>query len=181
VPHNSVLRVDFLDYNAVVNQRVKLPDFGIYFRTKNQNPIDFVCRETPNLLHDMVFLRSYLHDATFEMSEVNIKGKVLRITMQRDRWELLKAHGQLESIATQLIISPVLSLKWKSKSKVVGKQVSGSSRRFFIRDVYLSESFWEQSDRAEIVLSGFGKKPPQLRIVVREPFSIRLQDITAKK
>jgi hypothetical protein len=69
----------------------------------------------------MVFLRSYLHDATFETSTVSLKGKVLRITMKRDRWELREALGQLESIATRLIISPVLSLKWKSMPKAVWK------------------------------------------------------------
>jgi hypothetical protein len=164
-----------------VNKRVKLPDFGIYFRTKSRSPIDFVCREGANLLHDMVFLRSYLHDATFEMSNVGLKEKVLRITMQWDRWELLKARGQLESIATRLIISPVLSLKWKSIPKAVRKQNTAYSKKFFIRDVYLGESIWDDTGRTEIVLSGFGKKPPQLRIVVRDPFSIRLQDVVAKR
>ena len=59
----------------------------------------------------MVFLRSYLHDATLEMHNVRRSGKVLCITMQRDRWELYEALGELESIATKLIISPVQSLK----------------------------------------------------------------------
>jgi hypothetical protein len=150
-----------------------LPDFGIYFRTNNRSPIDFVCRETPNLLHDMVFLRSYLHDATFEASDVHLRGTVLRIGLKRDRWELYKSLRELESIATRLIIRPVLSLKWQSKPKVASK--------FFMRDVYLGETFWDNSDKAEIVLSGFGKKPSQLRIIVRDPFSIRLQDVSSRK
>jgi hypothetical protein len=124
-------------------------------------------------LHDFVFLRGYLHDATFETGDVRLTGNVLRIRMNRDRWELYKYSGRLESIATRLIIRPVLSLKWQSKPKPDSK--------FFIRDVYLGESFWDHSDKAEVVLSGFGKKPSQLRIVVRDPFSIRLQDVSSKK
>jgi hypothetical protein len=156
-----------------VAKRVTLPDFGIYFRTSSRSPIDFVCRETPNLLHDMVFLRSYLHDATFEASDVHLRGTVLRIGLKRDRWELYKSPGELESIATRLIIRPVLSLKWRSKAKVASE--------FSIRDVYLGESFWDNSDTAEVVLAGFGKNPSQLRITVRDPFSIRLQDESGRK
>lgn len=150
-----------------------LPDFGIYFRTDSRSPIDFVCREAPNLFHDMIFLRCYLHDATFETSDVRLRGNVLRLEMNRDRWELHKALGQLESIATRLTIRPVVSLKWQSKPK--------AGNKFFVRDVFLGESVWDDTDRAEIVLSGFGKKPSQLRIFMREPFSIRLQDISSKK
>jgi hypothetical protein len=156
-----------------VVKRVKLPDFGIYFRTNNRSPIDFVCREAPNLLHDMVFLRSYLHDATFKASDVHLKGTALRIALKRDRWELYKSLGKLESTNTNLIIRPVLSLNWRSKPKTAGT--------FFVRYVFLGESFWDSFDRAEVVLSGFGKKPAQLRIVVRDPFSIRLQDSSGYK
>jgi hypothetical protein len=156
-----------------VAKRVTLPDFGIYFRTNSRSPIDFVCRETPNLLHDMVFLRGYLHDATFETGDVRLTGNVLRIGLKRDRWELYKSHRELESIRTRLVIRPVLTLKWRSKPKAASK--------FFIRDVYLGESFWDNSDKAEVVLSGFGKKPSQLRITVRDPFSIRLQDASGRK
>jgi hypothetical protein len=154
-----------------VAKRVTLPDFGIYFRTNNPSPIDFACRETPNLLHDMIFLRSYLHDATFKAGDVRLKGNVVRIDLKRDRWELYKSRGKLERISSKLIVGPVLALKWRSKPKTATK--------FFIRDVYLGESFWDHSDKAEIVLSGFGKR--QLRITVREPFSIRLQDAFGRK
>ena len=156
-----------------MGKRVTLPDFGIYFRTNSRSPIDFVCRETPNLLHDMVFLRSYLHDAMFETGDVRLTGNVLRISMNRDRWELYEAPGELESIATRLIIRPVLSVKWRSKPK--------SANKFLIRDVYLGESFWDNSDKGEVVLSGFGNNPSQLRIVVRDPFSIRLQDALKRR
>jgi hypothetical protein len=157
-----------------MTERLSLPDFGKYFRTNSRSPIDFVCRDAPNLLHDIVFLRSYIHDASFDVSRIRLGTKILRLPMQRDRWERYKTSRKLESIAAILVISPVLALKWKSIPKARGKSCPG---KFYIRDVYLGESYWDSSDVAEIVLSSFGKKPSQLRIVVREPFSIRMTDV----
>ena len=113
----------------------------MYFQTDNRSPIEFVCREEANLWHDMVFLRSYPHDAEFEIDKVRLRGKVLRIPVHRDRWELYKSSEQLESIATKLIISPVLALKWESMRKVARARTSSRSIKFYIRDVYLGESY----------------------------------------
>lgn len=157
-----------------MTKRSSLPDFGKYFRTNSRSPIDFVCRDAPNLLHDIVFLRSYIHDASFDISKIRVTGKSLSIPIQRDRWERYKTSRKLESIESFLVISPVLSLKWKSIPKTPNTSRSG---KFLIRDVYLGESYWDSSDVAEIVLSSFGKKPSQLRIVVREPISIRMTDV----
>jgi hypothetical protein len=162
-----------------MRKRVNLPDFGKYFRTKSRSPIDFVCRDAPNLLHDMIFLRSYIHDAKFEIGSVRLNGETLHIPMQRDRWERYKASGNLESIAAQLVISRVLTIKWESVTKE--RRRRDSSHQFFVRDVYLGESYWDQSDKGEIVIAGFGKNPPKLRIFVRDPFSFRLTDVESKK
>lgn len=156
-----------------MTKRLTLPDFGKYFRTNSRRPIDFVCRDAPNLLHDIVFLRSYIHDASFDISTIRLGGKILRIPMRRDRWERYKTSRKLESITATLIVSPVLALKWESIRK---RRDTSRSGKFFIHDVYLGESYWDSSDIAEIVLSSFGKKPSRLRIVVREPLSIRLTD-----
>jgi hypothetical protein len=86
----------------------------------------------------------------------------------------IEASGKLESIAATLVIGPVLALKWKSISKT---RKTFRPTKFFICEFYLGESYWDSSDKAEIVLSSFGNKRPQLRIIVREPFSIRLTDV----
>lgn len=154
-----------------MTKRSSLPDFGKYFRTNSRSPIDFACRDAPNLFHDLVFLRSYIHDASFETSKIRLDGKTLRITMLRDRWERYKTNRKLESVAAKLVISPVLALKWESIPR------ARESNEFFIRDVYLGESYWDSSGKADIVLSSFGKNPRKLRIIVDVPFSIRLTDI----
>jgi hypothetical protein len=89
-----------------MTKRLSLPDFGKYFRTNNRSPIDFVCRDAPNLLYDLVFLHSYIHDASFETSKVRLGGEILRIPMRRDRWELYKTSRKLESIAATLATVP---------------------------------------------------------------------------
>ena len=94
--------------------------------------------------------------------------------MQRDRWENhSKTSRNLESIASSLFIRAVLALKWEAKCAIMGPYHKGT---FFIRDIYLGESFWDSSDKAEIVLSSFGKNSTKLRITVREPFFISLID-----
>ena len=164
-------------YNENVIKRLNLPDFGRYFRTKSRTPVDFVCRDAPNLLHDIVFLCSYLHDATFEIGKIRKTGKSLRIPLLRDRWERYKPTRTLETIASNLMISPVLALKWESMPKAGRKRGSSQPDKFYVRDVYLAESYWDSTDKAEIVLSGFGANPSKLRILVRDPFSIRLTDV----
>ena len=109
------------------------------------------------------------------MKSVKRGGTVLRIRLQRARWELQKRSDGLENISSELIIAPVISVKWQSKSSV------GSKGKFFVRDVYLADSIWDATDRAEVVLSGFGRNPTQLRIVVQDPFKVRLRDIQRKK
>jgi hypothetical protein len=170
----------FYGYNGVITKRSTLPDFGKFFRTNSRSPINFVCRDAPNLLHDMVFLRSYLHDATFEIGKIHRTGNLLRIPLQRDRWERYKPSRTLEKIASSLVISPVLGLKWESMSKPGGKQKARHSNSFYIRDIYLAESYWDNTGQAEIVLAGFGAKPSKLRVLVRDPFSIRLTDVVRK-
>ena len=95
--------------------------------------------------------------------------------MQRDRRERYRPSRKLESVAAKLVISPVIALKWESIHKT--KALAKSNNKFFIRDVYLGESFWDSSDKADIVLSSFGKNPRKPRIIVTDPFSIRLTDV----
>jgi hypothetical protein len=156
-----------------MNRRVRLPDFGKYFRTSNRRHIDFVCRDAPNLLHDIALLRSYVHDASFDRSKIRLAGQVLSIPLQRDRWELYKESEELQRITATLTISPALAMKWKSAGKA---RTPSRFRKFFIRDVYLGESYWDTSDEPEVVFTSVGSKSLQLRITVSDPFVISLTD-----
>lgn len=164
-----------------MKKRLPLPDFGMYFHTNDPSPIDFTCRCGPNLHHDLIFLGSYIHDARFKVKEINVRGKRLEILLERDRWERYKSLGKLECIPSLLTVRPVLSMDWESKGKLVRKGSAPQGEEFFVRHVYLSESFWDGAGNSEIVLSDHGKRPSKLRITVRDPFIIRLKDGTRRK
>ena len=160
---------------------MRLPDFGMYFHTDSPSPIDFTCRTPPNLFHDLVFLQSYIHDARFKVEKIRLRNKTLQIPMERDRWERYKSLGKLESISCDLKISPVFSIDWESPRKSVRRGSLPRNKEFAIRNVYLSESYWDDSDKGEIIFSGHGKRPSKLRITISDIFSIRLEDSTKRK
>jgi hypothetical protein len=163
-----------------MKRRVQLPDFGTYFHTKSSSPIDFTSRIPPNLFHDLLFLSSYIRDARFRIERIRLRGKTLKIPMERDRWELYERLGQLESISSQLTINPVLSIVWETEGKRLRKGSLPRNREFSIRGVYLAESFWDDSDKGEIIFKGHGKRPFKLRLTVRDYFVVHLKDRTEK-
>ena len=156
--------------------RLQLPDFERYFHTKSISPIDFTCRTPPNLFHDLVILQSYIHDARFRIDRVRLRGKTLKIPMERDRWELYKSLGKLQCISCDLTISPALSMVWETTGKRLRKGSLPRNREFSIRDVYLGESFWDDSEKGEIIFRGHGKHPYKLRATVSDIFMIHLED-----
>ena len=164
-----------------MSNRPRLPDFGTYFQTSSQNPIDFTCRESPNLFHDLVFLKSYIHDSRFQTEDLRLQKKVLTIPLERDRWELFSSLHSLETIRCELTISPVLSVNWELHGKLLERENSSQNLEFRIRDIYLGESYWENAAKGEVVLIAHGKQNRKLRLRVRDPFVLRMQDQVPKK
>jgi hypothetical protein len=161
-------------------KKLKLPDFGMYFHTDCPDPIEFTCREEPNFIHDLVFLSSYIHDARFEIKALQLQEKTLHISLKRDRWERHKGLRTIESISNVLTIESVLSVRWEYKGKLLRKGSLSPNEEFGIRHVYVGESYWDDTNKSEIVLSGHGKYPYKLRIVVHEFFTIHLKDCNAR-
>lgn len=128
-----------------------------------------------------MFLGSYIHDACFQIESISLREKTLHVAMQRDRWERFNRLKKLERISCELTISPVFSIAWECKRKLVRKKFSPRDGEFRIRHVYLGESYWDDSDQGEIIFSGHGKRPCELRIAVSDLFFIRLRDRTEKK
>ena len=153
----------------------------MYFHTKSPRLIDFTCRQGPNFFHDLVFLASYIHDARIEIDGIRLRGKTLQLPMERDRWERFQNLGILGSIPCRLTISSVLSMSWQHRGKTVRKGSLHRGAEFTIRHVYLGESYWDDSERGEIILSPYGKRLCKLRIAVSDPFVIHLEDCAARK
>jgi hypothetical protein len=65
-------------YNLAMTNRLRLPDFGMYFPADSSSPIAFTCQTPRNLFHDRVFLQSHIHDARFRIEEIRPRNKTFR-------------------------------------------------------------------------------------------------------
>jgi len=154
------------------------PDFGVHFHTDAPTPIDYESRSGPNLCHDIVYLASYIHDARFKIEHVKLHRTTLTIPLERDRWELYKSRGRLGSVKSHLTICPALSILWELSGPLTARGGISRVRELFVKDLYLGESYWEDENAGEVVLSNRGIF--KLRIRVFEPFVIRLTDLARK-
>jgi hypothetical protein len=155
--------------------RVTPPDFGSFFGSENRDPIEFRCRDGANLFHDLIFLSSYLHDAVFDPRKIQFLNMILRIPMQRDRWEL-SGGKEIESIDTELTISPVVSIKWQQKKPNHAEEQRSQIKTFSASLHLPSRILWDCSDHGELVLSSHGEI--KLRIEIADSVAIRLTDLT---
>ena len=132
---------------------VTRPDFGRFFRTRSSAPINFVTRSGANFDHDLVYLRSYIHDAHFRLEDVALADGVLTVHLRRDRWERYRAPGKLDSIASRLTISPVRSLAWEFKCDLARSIHKLPETEFDITDLHLVRNGGNGSRDRAIVLS----------------------------
>lgn len=84
-------------------------DFGAHFHQRDDTPINYSVRKDHNRLHDIAYLASYIHEATFSLSQLKHdreKGDIV-LSMNRIRWELLRDSNQLSDIQSRLVVSHV--------------------------------------------------------------------------
>jgi hypothetical protein len=159
-----------------------LLDFRSYFQTESTVPIEFSSRPPPNLVHDLYYLSSYIHDAEFGIGQVCLQGKKLRILMKRCRWERYDAVGNLETIPSQLTIQPVDSITWELKGPHLNTGNLSQATKFIVSRLYMGESYWDEAPSigvGELILSGHLHS--KLHIVVADLFGFRLKDLPGKK
>lgn len=124
--------------------------FRDYFQTESTDPIDFSSRYPPNLLHDLLYLSSYIHDAKFLITQVQLRDKKLYIPMERERWELYDLLGDIHPISSLLTIEPVEAIRWKLRDDV-------TAGKFLVSHIFFGESFWTNfggQGKIEMVISG---------------------------
>ena len=159
------------------NRPIAQPDFDSAFHTDRRDPLDYQTRVGPNFHHDLLYLRSYIHDARLRYGGIQLRRKKLTIPLERDRWERYKAIGEnLEAISSQLTISPALSISLElSGTSGTKGGFPRPSEVIWLTDMYLGELRWDISEKSEVVLAnphgGF-----KLRVLVPKHFTIRLHD-----
>jgi hypothetical protein len=93
------------------------PDFTKLFREffgEIPKKATYHLRDGPNRIHDLVFLGSIIHDATFRQKDFLLRGTRLTIPIERDCWELLRSNelNKLLVARSRLIVSPVNAIRW---------------------------------------------------------------------
>jgi hypothetical protein len=102
----------------------KQPDFSkIFFDYFGIKPhkVLYEVREEPNLLHDIVFLGSLIHDAEFKRKEVQLRGNKIIFPIKRDCFEfnnLNVAEKLIYETNSLLAISPVDNVIWEFNNEV---------------------------------------------------------------
>ena len=91
-------------------QPIDMADFGASIHTTSVAPLLYVMRQpSGNSRHDVVFVSSYLHDATFRVDEIRLHRRTLTIPLVRHRWELYRHFDNLFPISSEVKITKVLS------------------------------------------------------------------------
>jgi hypothetical protein len=130
------------------------PDFGSFFKTRNPDPIAFEVRWDSNLYHDIAYLSSYMHDARFSLANVTRREKLLKIKLDRDRWELWhdEPGEELLTAASTLRLAPVLHWEWVFFDPQTVPRLD-TDDELIVAEVFLGQGHWEGDDSTELVLS----------------------------
>ena len=178
--------------NAAYSMRGNQPNFGQFFDHVKPEKLDYQLRFDGNVLHDLAYLSNYIHDARFRPVELKFKSKRLQIPLERDCWELPIRSGASSKFAklytthSTLTIFPVISYAWYINNYDLTEVNFNGKETLWIDTVYFSESWFENDNIYEFIISG-GSKSWQLRLtlVIDYPMTddpkIKLRDILVPK
>lgn len=90
-------------------------DFSEQFRdyfSRHLQPIRYVLRPGPNLLHDLSFFNGLVHDARFQYRDIITSDDHVSIKIDRDRWELFDHNksNELLSVTSVVEIHGIISI-----------------------------------------------------------------------
>lgn len=137
-----------------INTMNKQPDFRQlfydYFGSKPKK-VNYFIRQDSNRYHDLIFLKSLIHDARFKRIDFRLRGKKIAIQLNRDCWELgfveRNESSELYIANSRLSISPVFDIEWHSCH---GYGINPESE-LWIHDVVIQR---ESSEMLKIILDG---------------------------
>lgn len=154
----------------------KQPDFNKlffdYFGRKTKK-VTYELRLPPNLLHDLVFMSSLVHDARFHIKDIVIRGKKLTIPIERDCWELPKMPetNELHVTRSRLVFTTVHDIRWEFKD--ISK--ASPDKELWIDYLYIDEDF--RSDKSDYFTFTIAGDDWKLIFSLKEyDFTAKLQD-----
>lgn len=157
---------------------MKQPDFGNSFHLDAPRKIKYMVRFDANLLHDMTYLASYIHDSRFKIESVKHIRKRLIIPLERDCWELYD-EKEVKITNSKLTFFPVerfslIVLDTNLENGIInGNDDEGN---IWISRIYLSDDYYDNNEDFNIVINSRGFK---LRINMKGPSPlVKLEDLT---
>ena len=121
------------------------PDFqNLFFAALGGKPKKqrYRLRFDSNLLHDLQFLSSLVHDARITPARVSLRGKRLRVPLHRDCWEygLQRPDGGTELLVADsaLRLSPVEGLDWELPHQLVK-----ADSELWLDSLYFGTDYWQ--------------------------------------
>jgi hypothetical protein len=152
------------------------PDFTkIFFDFFGGKPrkVRYELRLPPQFLHDLAFLSSLIHDASFLEKDVILRGQKLTIPISRDCWEIpMTSENELHVAKARLTFVSVRDLKWVFENI----ERANPDQELLIDGLCINESYRSHAnDRFDFIISGHGW---QLLFTLEEfNFIVKLQDI----
>lgn len=123
-----------------------MPDFSRLFFRRRRAKLCVTSSSGGNYRHEVVFLSSYLHDATFRTRDLIVRSDVLRLPLDRDCWEygLTQPDGSLYlySCPSELTIRGVRRLQWSRKRLPAEVQITS---------VYCGERYFREPRSGHLV------------------------------
>jgi len=146
--------------------------------TDDHAPIRYQTRHPPDRRDDVIYLRSYIHGATFRIDELDLRGKSLIFPLNRARWELYQAIGDLTHIRSELTISRLVSLRLELNHFSLLRKNFLRKPELIISTLQTLDGQWEGSDDEQIIIA-FSYRS-KLRLRVRSDFKISLRDLDSR-
>lgn len=139
--------------NNMKNQPNFSKIFSDYFGT-NPHKVLYEVREEPNLLHDIYFLGSLIHDAEFKRNKIQLKGKKIIIPIKRDCFEFSNFNSKERVVYetnSLLSISPVKNIIWEFNNESEFED----DKIIYLHHLYIDfQSHKRLSDEINIIFDG---------------------------
>ena len=157
---------------------MKQPDFGSFFHCTTPTKIKYQLRFNANLFHDVVYLRSYIHDARFKIESIKHTRKRLIIPIERDCWELGfdTPHG-LITAESKLTLFPVEDFSL-TMLDLPNQQITGNDaeNKFWISEIFICDDYYENHDDFHIVIKTINLRM-EIHLKSGSPL-VKLEDLT---
>ena len=163
---------------AKYQQKIIQPNFSAAFGREVPSKLRWSVRSDSNRLHDLIYFRSYLHDARISPTQIALHRKILSLRVNRDCWELpmkeTKRYREL-SIADALVtLSDVSGYLWEfdEEHRVLAHQ----GKDLWITGIFWDEALQDAEGTCCLVFSG-GRKTWKLKVFLDEFATIKLRDL----